>query len=61
MNLNTPASSQSGTMEVDEFMAFVETRPDEEPGQRTLGADRGCCRDDGAGELRAPADRVESV
>jgi Uma2 family endonuclease len=30
MNLNTPASSLSGTMEVDEFMAFVETRPDEE-------------------------------
>jgi Uma2 family endonuclease len=30
MDLNTPASSLSGTMEVDEFMAFVETRPDEE-------------------------------
>src|ERR1700693_1956187 len=30
MNLNTPASSLSGTMEVDEFMAFLETRPEEE-------------------------------
>jgi Uma2 family endonuclease len=30
MNLNTPASSRSGTMEVDEFMAFAETRPDQE-------------------------------
>ena len=30
MNLNTPAPSLSGTMDVDEFMAFLETRPDEE-------------------------------
>jgi Uma2 family endonuclease len=30
MNLNTSATSLSGTMDVDEFMAFVETRPDEE-------------------------------
>jgi Uma2 family endonuclease len=30
MNLNTPASPLSGTMDVDEFMAFLETRPDEE-------------------------------
>ena len=30
MNLNTPAPPRSGTMDVDEFMAFLETRPDEE-------------------------------
>src|SRR5579872_1340314 len=30
MNLNTPTPPLSGTMEVDEFMAFLETRPDEE-------------------------------
>ena len=30
MNLNTPAPPLSGTMDVDEFMAFLETRPDEE-------------------------------
>jgi Uma2 family endonuclease len=30
MNLNTPAPPFSGTMDVDEFMAFLETRPDEE-------------------------------
>jgi Uma2 family endonuclease len=30
MNLNTPTSPLSGTMDVDEFTAFVETRPDEE-------------------------------
>jgi Uma2 family endonuclease len=30
MNVTTPASSLSGTMDVDEFMAFVQTRPDEE-------------------------------
>jgi Uma2 family endonuclease len=27
MNLNTPAPPLSGTMDVDEFMAFLETRP----------------------------------
>src|SRR5215471_6213214 len=27
MNLNTPAPPMSGTMDVDEFMAFLETRP----------------------------------
>jgi Uma2 family endonuclease len=30
MNLNTPAPPLSGNMDVDEFMAFLETRPDEE-------------------------------
>ena len=30
MNLNTPAQPLSGTMDVDEFMAFLETRPDNE-------------------------------
>jgi Uma2 family endonuclease len=30
MNLNTPAPPLTGTMDVDEFMAFLETRPDEE-------------------------------
>ena len=30
MNLNTPAPPLSGTMDVDEFMAFLETRPDKE-------------------------------
>jgi Uma2 family endonuclease len=30
MNLNTSAPPLSGTMDVDEFMAFLETRPDEE-------------------------------
>lgn len=30
MNLNTPEPPLSGSMDVDEFMAFLETRPDEE-------------------------------
>ena len=30
MNVNAPAPSISGTMDVDEFMAFLQTRPDEE-------------------------------
>jgi Uma2 family endonuclease len=30
MSLNAPAQPLSGTMDVDEFMAFLETRPDEE-------------------------------
>jgi Uma2 family endonuclease len=30
MNLNAPEPPLSGTMDVDEFMAFLETRPDEE-------------------------------
>jgi Uma2 family endonuclease len=30
MNVNTPAQPLSGTMDVDEFMAFLETRPDDE-------------------------------
>src|SRR6516162_104351 len=30
MNLNLPAQPLSGNMDVDEFMAFLETRPDEE-------------------------------
>ena len=30
MNLNVPAQPLSGNMDVDEFMAFLETRPDEE-------------------------------
>jgi Uma2 family endonuclease len=30
MNVNTPAQPCSGTMDVDEFMAFLETRPDNE-------------------------------
>ena len=30
MNLNIPAQPYSGNMDVDEFMAFLETRPDEE-------------------------------
>jgi Uma2 family endonuclease len=30
MNVNTPAHPFSGTMDVDEFMAFLETRPDNE-------------------------------
>jgi Uma2 family endonuclease len=30
MNVNTPAQPLSGTMDVDEFMAFLETRPDNE-------------------------------
>ena len=30
MNVNAPARPLSGTMDVDEFMAFLETRPDEE-------------------------------
>ena len=30
MNVNTPASAYSGTMEVDEFMALLHTRPDGE-------------------------------
>ncbi len=30
MNVNAPASPFSGTMDVDEFMAFLETRPDNE-------------------------------
>jgi Uma2 family endonuclease len=30
MNLNTPAPPLSGTMDVDEFMAFLETRSDKE-------------------------------
>jgi Uma2 family endonuclease len=30
MNVNTPAQPFSGTMDVDEFMAFLETRPDSE-------------------------------
>jgi len=30
MNVNTPAQPSSGTMDVDEFMAFLETRPDNE-------------------------------
>src|SRR5260370_10832686 len=30
MNLNTPAPPLSGTIDVDEFMAFLETRPDDE-------------------------------
>ena len=27
MNVNAPARAYSGTMDVDEFMAFLETRP----------------------------------
>ena len=30
MTVNAPALALSGTMDVDEFMAFLETRPDEE-------------------------------
>ena len=30
MNVNAPAPPLSGTMDVDEFMAFLETRPDNE-------------------------------
>jgi len=30
MNLNAPAQPRSGNMDVDEFMAFLETRPDKE-------------------------------
>ena len=30
MNVNTPAQPSSGSMDVDEFMAFLETRPDNE-------------------------------
>jgi|SRR5882762_8138765 len=30
MNVNTPAQPFSGTMDVDEFMAFLDTRPDNE-------------------------------
>src|SRR5262245_35153260 len=30
MNVNTPAQPSSGTMDVDEFMAFLETRPNGE-------------------------------
>jgi Uma2 family endonuclease len=30
MNVNAPAQPYSGTMDVDEFMAFMETRPDNE-------------------------------
>lgn len=30
MSVSVPAPSLSGTMDVDEFMAFVDTRPDEE-------------------------------
>src|SRR5437867_7927745 len=30
MNVNAPAPAYSGTMDVDEFMAFLETRPDNE-------------------------------
>ena len=30
MNVNTPSQPFSGTMDVDEFMAFLETRPDNE-------------------------------
>ncbi len=30
MTVNAPAQALSGTMDVDEFMAFLETRPDEE-------------------------------
>jgi Uma2 family endonuclease len=30
MNVNAPAQPLSGTMDVDEFMAFLETRPDNE-------------------------------
>ena len=30
MNVNAPAQPLSGNMDVDEFMAFLETRPDEE-------------------------------
>jgi Uma2 family endonuclease len=30
MNLNVPARPLSGNMDLDEFMAFLETRPDEE-------------------------------
>jgi Uma2 family endonuclease len=30
MNVNAPAQPYSGTMDVDEFMAFLETRPDNE-------------------------------
>ena len=30
MNVNAPAPAFSGSMDVDEFMAFLETRPDEE-------------------------------
>jgi Uma2 family endonuclease len=30
MTANAPADTYSGTMDVDEFMAFLETRPDEE-------------------------------
>src|ERR1022692_4716580 len=30
MNLNTPALPSLGTMDVDEFIAFLETRPDGE-------------------------------
>ena len=30
MNVNAPSQPFSGTMDVDEFMAFLETRPDEE-------------------------------
>jgi Uma2 family endonuclease len=30
MSVNTPAPALSGTMDVDEFMAFLETRPDQE-------------------------------
>jgi Uma2 family endonuclease len=30
MNVNTPAQPFSGSMDVDEFMAFLETRPDNE-------------------------------
>src|SRR4051794_11866798 len=30
MNINAPARPLPGTMDVDEFMAFLETRPDNE-------------------------------
>jgi Uma2 family endonuclease len=30
MTVNAPARPRSGTMDIDEFMAFLETRPKEE-------------------------------
>lgn len=48
MNLNTPSASLSGTMDVDEFMAFLETRPDGEHWELI----------EGVAVMMAPASRV---
>jgi hypothetical protein len=51
MTVNAPVRPHSGTMDVDEFMAFIETRPKEERWHLIEGI--------GSPEFGAPVDCIE--